>query len=201
MMSEEEWGPGRHGLGGDLDVDVAIVGAGFTGLWTAYYLLTREPNLKVAVLEAEAVGFGASGRNGGWCSALLPMGLAAMEHAHSRDGAVRLQSAMHDTVDEIGRVIVAEGIDCHWAKGGTIGLARNKPQLDRFRAQVDELHSYGFGADDYRFLDADEARSLLAATHVVGGTFTPHCATIQPARLVRGLALSLIHISEPTRPY
>ena len=188
MMSEEEWGPGRHGLGGDLDVDVAIVGAGFTGLWTAYYLLTREPNLKVAVLEAEAVGFGASGRNGGWCSALLPMGLAAMEHAHSRDGAVRLQSAMHDTVDEIGRVIVAEGIDCHWAKGGTIGLARNKPQLDRFRAQVDELHSYGFGADDYPFLDADEARSLLAATHVVGGTFTPHCATIQPARLVRGLA-------------
>lgn len=187
-MSDEEWGPGRPGLGGDLDVDVTIVGAGFTGLWTAYYLLTRQPDLKVAILEAEAIGFGASGRNGGWCSALLPMGLASMEHSHSRDGAVRLQSAMHDTVDEIGRVIAAEGIDCHWAKGGTIGLARNKPQLDRFRAQVDELHSYGFGVDDYRLLGADEARSMLDATHLVGGTFTPHCATIQPARLVRGLA-------------
>ena len=64
-MSDEEWGPGRPGLGGDLDVDVAIVGAGFTGLWTAYYLLTRQPDLKVAVLEDEAVGFGASGRQGG----------------------------------------------------------------------------------------------------------------------------------------
>lgn len=184
----DEWGPARPGLGGDLDVDVAIVGGGFTGLWTAYYLLEHQPTLRVAVLEAEVVGFGASGRNGGWCSGLLPMGLAEMEHRHSREGAVRLQTAMHETVDEIARVVSTERIDCHWAKGGTVSVARNQPQMARFRAQVEQLRSYGFGDADYRVLDAAEATERLAATHVVGGMFTPHCAAIHPARLARGLA-------------
>ena len=107
-MSAEEWGPGRTALGGDLTVDVAIVGAGYTGLWTAYYLLQRDPSLRIALLEAQVVGFGASGRNGGWCSALLPMGMDAIAAASSREGAIRLQTAMHETVAEVGRVVAAE---------------------------------------------------------------------------------------------
>ena len=187
-MSAEEWGPGRTALGGDLAVDVAIVGAGYTGLWTAYYLLQRDPTLRIALLEAQVVGFGASGRNGGWCSALLPMGMDAIAAASTRDGAVRLQTAMHETVAEVGRVVAAEGIQCDWAHGGYLNLSRSPVQLQRETTHIEHLHSYGFTDADYRVLDQAEAQELCGATKVVGGGFTPHCAAIHPARLARGLA-------------
>jgi len=190
-MSAEEWGPGRTALGGDLQVDVAIVGAGYTGLWTAYYLLQRDPGLRVAVLEAQVVGFGASGRNGGWCSALLPMGLDAMAAASDRTRAARLQALMHETVDEIGRVVATEGIDCHWAHGGYVNVARSQTQLQRTQAHVAHLQSYGFTEADYRMLSQQEATAVCGATDVVGASFTPHCAAIHPARLARSLARSV----------
>ncbi len=187
-ISADEWGPGRPALGGDISVDVAIVGAGYTGLWTAYYLLQRDPGLRVAVLEAEVVGFGASGRNGGWCSALLPMGLDAIAAASSREAAAALQHEMHTTVAEVGRAAAAEGIDCHFAHGGYLNLARNPAQLARAQAAVEHQHSYGFTEADYRMLSAAEASAMCGATDVIGGSFTPHCAAIHPARLARGLA-------------
>lgn len=178
----------REPLPGDRDVDVAIVGAGYTGLWTAYYLASADPSLRIAVLEKEFAGYGASGRNGGWCSALFPVSLSALARRHGRAAAVAMQQAMYDTVDEIGRVIEAEGIDCHWRKGGTVVLARSGPQLTRARAAVAEARAFGFGEEDLALLDAAEARSRCAADGVLGGTYTPHCAAIHPARLVRGLA-------------
>lgn len=190
-MTADEWGPARAPLAGSVDVDVAIVGGGYTGLWTAYYLAERDPSLRILVLEAEAVGFGASGRNGGWCSALLPMGLDAIAAAADRDAATRLQRIMNDTVAEVGRVVTAEGIDCHWAHGGTVSLARSELQAARLRAHHEHLRSYGFGDDDHRLLDRDEALAACGATDVVAGAFTPHCAAIHPARLVRGLAAAV----------
>ncbi|CAB4362317.1 MAG: FAD-dependent oxidoreductase [Actinobacteria bacterium] len=187
-IDAQEWGASRAALSGAVDADIAIVGAGYTGLWTAYYLLQRDPSLRVVVLEARTVAFGASGRNGGWCSALLPMGLDAMAAKYSRDDAIRLQTAMHATVGEIGRVATAEGIECDFAHGGYVAVARNPAQLARSHHHVAHLHSYGFGEDDYRVLSADEARRRCAATGVIGGEYTPHCAAIQPARLARGLA-------------
>ena len=187
-ISNDEWGPARPPLAGDTEADVAIVGAGYTGMWTAYYLLERNPNLKVVLLEANVVGFGASGRNGGWCSALLPMGLDAIAKESSPSEASRLQEAMFATVDEVGRVVAAEEIDCHWQKGGYINVSRSRMQLDRAKAEVEHLRSYGFGTDDYRLLDQAEARAICNATDAVGGVFTPHCAAIHPARLARGLA-------------
>lgn len=187
-MTADEWGPARPGLGGDIEADVAIVGAGYTGMWTAYYLLERNPALKVVLLEANVVGFGASGRNGGWCSALLPMGLDAIAATSSPSEASRLQDAMHRTVGEVGRVVAAEGIDCHWQQGGYVNLSRSPLQFDRAKAEIEHVRSYGFGADDYRLLDQREAAAICNATGVVGGTFTPHCAAIHPARLARGLA-------------
>jgi glycine/D-amino acid oxidase-like deaminating enzyme len=178
----------RPALSGDLDVDVAIVGAGYTGLWTAYYLKRVDPALRIAVLEKETAGFGASGRNGGWCSALFPASTAKVARQYGRSAAVALQRAMHDTVDEVGRVTSSEGIDCHYAKGGEITLARTATQLRRARADVADARRWGFGDDDLRFLDATEAASILGASDVVGATWTPHCAAIHPARLVRGLA-------------
>jgi len=175
-------------LPGDLDVDVAIAGAGLTGLWTAYYLASTQPGLRIAVCEAEIAGFGASGRNGGWCSALFPASLAKLARMAGRDAAVAMYRAMQETVDEVGRVAGAEGIDCHWAKGGTVVLARSATQWERARDEVGEAREYGFGEDDLRLLGADEARGFASAADVVGGTYTPHCAAIHPARLVRGLA-------------
>jgi glycine/D-amino acid oxidase-like deaminating enzyme len=182
--------PLRRGerLTGDIDVDVAIVGAGFTGLWTAYYLRRADPALRIAVLEREIAGFGASGRNGGWCSALFPASLGKLARIAGRPAAIAMHRAMHATVDEVGRVAQAEGIDCHWSKGGTILLARSEPQLDRARAEVAEAREFGFGAADLCMLSAAEASGMLAATGVRGGTYTPHCAAIHPARLARGIA-------------
>jgi glycine/D-amino acid oxidase-like deaminating enzyme len=182
----------RPALPGDLDVDVAIVGAGFTGLWTAYYLRSLDPSVRIAVLEREVAGFGASGRNGGWCSALFPAPIGGIAKRYGRDAAIRMQRAMTHTVDEIGRVAAAERIDCHYAKGGTVVLARTPVQLERAEADVAELAEYGFGADDLALLSAEEASKRVAATNVLGGTYTPHCAAIHPARLVRGLAAAVV---------
>ncbi|MEU4184068.1 NAD(P)/FAD-dependent oxidoreductase, partial [Micrococcus luteus] len=167
---------------------MAIVGAGYTGLWTAYYLAKADPSLRIVVLEAQTAGFGASGRNGGWCSALFPVSsrrLAALPGS-SRDSAIELHRAMQATVNEVGLVTAAEGIDCDFHKGGTIVLARTPVQLARARAEVAAGHEWGPG--DLRFLEPDEVAEHVRATKVLGATFTPHCAAIHPGKLVRGLA-------------
>src|SRR6266480_6143467 len=129
-------------LPGDLAVDVAIAGAGLTGLWTAYYLASAQPGLRVAVCEASIAGFGASGRNGGWCSALFPASLAKLSRMAGQDAAIAMYRAMQQTVDEVGRVAAAEGIDCHYAKGGTVTLARSPAQLARAQAEVAVAREY-----------------------------------------------------------
>jgi glycine/D-amino acid oxidase-like deaminating enzyme len=179
----------RPALPGDLEAEIVIVGAGYTGLWTAYYLKKADPSCRVVVLESEYAGFGASGRNGGWCSALFPSSLSKVAKvAGSRDAAIALQRALNETVDEVGKVTAAEGIDCHYAKGGTLILARTPVQLERSREEIAEFREYGFGEEDHRLLSAEEAKAELNATDVLGATYTPHCAAIQPAMLVRGLA-------------
>src|SRR5438874_9534760 len=165
-------------LQGDLAVDVAIAGAGLTGLWTAYYLAGAQRGLRVAVCEANIAGFGASGRNGGWCSALFPASLAKLTRMAGRDAAIAMYRAMERSVDEVGRVAAAEGIDCHWAKGGTVHFARSAAQLERARGEIAEAREYGFGEEDLRLLTAAEAREHAEATDVLGATYTPHCAAI-----------------------
>ncbi|TDU89742.1 glycine/D-amino acid oxidase-like deaminating enzyme [Kribbella voronezhensis] len=181
----------RAALPGDRTADIAIVGAGYTGLWTAYYLLKADPKLRIVVLEAETAGFGASGRNGGWCSALFPVStkrLASLPGS-SREAARAMHWAMQATVNEIGLVTAAEHIDCDYHKGGTIVLARTPAQLARARAEVAEAHEWGPG--DLRFLEPDEVATQVRAKKVLGATFTPHCAAIHPGRLVRGLAATV----------
>jgi glycine/D-amino acid oxidase-like deaminating enzyme len=175
-------------LDGDLDVDVAIVGAGYTGLWTAWYLRRHDPGLRVAVIERDHVGFGASGRNGGWCSALLPMSLPAIAHRHGDAAARRMQVAMHETVDEVGRFVAERADPAIFHRGGTIDVARSRPQQDRLREEVEVHHQFGFTDDDYRWLDAAEATAVMNATAVSGAFFTPHCATVHPMRLAHAVA-------------
>jgi glycine/D-amino acid oxidase-like deaminating enzyme len=193
----------RPPLPGPRDVDVAIVGGGYTGLWTAYYLKRADPSLRIAVLEAEFCGFGASGRNGGWCSALFAGAREKSARRYGRSAAVAMQRAMFETVDEVGQVLDVERIDADWHKGGTLTLATTPAQETRLREELDEDRAWGFGEDDYEWLDAAEATARIAATGVRGGTYTPHCARIHPAKLVRALASAVessgVEVHEGTR--
>ncbi|WP_258307277.1 NAD(P)/FAD-dependent oxidoreductase [Gordonia paraffinivorans] len=177
----------RPALPGNITTDVAIVGAGFTGLWTAYYLLQADPSLKVVVLEREYAGFGASGRNGGWASSIFPVSLARVEQLYSHRAALDLQAAMNDTVAEIGKVVADENIDCDYARDGFVSLARNQAQLTRAHATVDGAERFGVHGQ-WQFLDAEEARTKVNADGVCGAIFTEHCALLQPDKLVAGLA-------------
>jgi glycine/D-amino acid oxidase-like deaminating enzyme len=178
----------RASLEGTADVDVAIVGAGYTGLWTAYYLRALKPDIRVALVESEIAGFGASGRNGGWAIGAV----AGIEEYYGdpelREGGLAIQRAMFDTVDEIGRVCTAEGIDCHFAKGGTVQVATVPPHREALQRQVQALRSLGFGEEDYAWLEPEECAARVRTRSNLGGLYTPHCAALHPARLARGLA-------------
>ncbi len=181
----------RSPLPHDTAVDVAIVGAGYTGLWTAYYLSLHDPTLRIAVVEREVAGFGASGRNGGWCSALFPTSWHRMARDATRASVADMQAALEGSVDEVGRVAGAEGIDCGFTKGGSVALARNTAQLARADAQVREARAWGFGPETLDLLSAEEALGRVHATRVLGAVTTSHCAALDPTRLVRGLALAV----------
>ena len=177
----------RPRLDGSADVDVAVLGAGFTGLWTAYYLLERDPSLKIGILEREVAGFGASGRNGGWCYPGFPVSLGTIRDKYGAETARTVAHAMHETVDEIHRVLEREGIDAQWQEGGVLRFARGKHQLPSVVASHDEMEALGLG-EYYQLLDADETRRRVNVTDVQGAVYMPHGASVHPGRMVRGLA-------------
>jgi glycine/D-amino acid oxidase-like deaminating enzyme len=178
----------RPPLSHSQEVDVAIVGAGFSGLWTAYYLSALKPDMTVAIVESEIAGFGASGRNGGWCLGLIAGTDALLERPERRAAGVALMRAACDTIDEVGRVSRTEGIDCHFHKGGSIRVATTAGELDALRTRQGKYAEWGFGWRDYRWLTPEECATHVVARGALGGLFTPHCAAIHPARLARGLA-------------
>ena len=176
----------RPALPGDRDADVCIVGAGYTGLWTAYYLTRADPSLRITVLEARFAGFGASGRNGGWLSGLPPGHRGLLAKKHGRDSVKAWQRALNDAVDEVIEVAADEHVDADIVKGGNLEVARNPAQAVRLREEVEE--DWRWGVDDVEILTAAEASERIAVDHLVLGSFNPHCARIQPAKLARGLA-------------
>ena len=178
----------RDPLPSDLVADVAIAGGGYTGLWTAYALKRADPGLRIVVCERETIGFGASARNGGWCSALFAGSRAATARRHGRGAVVAMQRAMFETLDEIERVVRAEQIDCDWARGGTVEIATLPAHLARLREELDDHRAWGFGGDDYRELSPRDAGELIGCVPNLGALFTPHCAAIHPAKLLHGLA-------------
>lgn len=178
----------RPPLAGPLEVDVCIVGAGYTGLWTAYYLLEAAPALNVAVLERRHVGFGASGRNGGWVSAKVAGLDRLFKHAETRGPALDMQMAMNQTVTEVGEVVARESIDCGFVHGGTLLAATTPAQVGHLRDYVVSKHAVGFTEEDHRWLGPEEAASRIRPGALYGAAFTPHCAAVDPARLVVGLA-------------
>jgi glycine/D-amino acid oxidase-like deaminating enzyme len=178
----------RPGLAGRLDCDVAIVGAGFTGLWTAYYLKRHQPDLRVAVIEREIAGFGASGRNGGWVSSGIAGSLKAYGCATDSARARAAQRETFATVDEIGAVVDRERIDCGFQKDGMLTIATTVPQQRRLAALLAASRGAGLGDDDLRPVPGAELRGVISLPGPVSAAFSPHGARINPARLVRGLA-------------
>jgi glycine/D-amino acid oxidase-like deaminating enzyme len=177
----------RPALSGRVDADVAILGAGYTGLWTAYYLLKRNPTVRVVVVEQEIAGFGASGRNGGWCTAGFPVTLGMLERRHGRDAALAVANTMFDAVDEVGRVAASEGLDIDWFKGGALRIARGPHQLPAITNAMQTYERLGL-AEQYRLLSKEETDERISVTEALGSLYTPHAATIHPGKLARGLA-------------
>ncbi len=187
QLSDVERAFERPRLDDDLSVDVCIVGGGYTGLWTAFWLQELDPTLSIVVLEAEVVGFGASGRNGGWCSALFPASMDNMQARVGREAARAMQSAMFENLNTMQGIIEAHGIECDWNRGGTVSLIRSAAQRSRAVAEIDYWRSWGFGDSDYSLLGPAEARGILNSPDTLGAVYTPHCARIQPAKLARNL--------------
>ncbi len=175
----------RTPLPGDRDADVAIVGAGYTGLWAAYYLKKLQPDLRVVVLEQRFAGFGASGRNGGWLTNSVTGGRAQ----YGREGGARQQAAMNDTVDEVIRVAAAEGIDADIRKGGELNVARTPAQLARLTAAHAEDASWPH--TDVELWGPRRTAAHVRVDGALGGLWHPHCARVHPAKLVVGLAAAV----------
>ena len=178
----------RPALPGDRDADVCIIGAGFTGLWTAYYLKKADPSLNIVVLEREFAGFGASGRNGGWLSGGFGWSREKYLKTSSRGAVIDMQRAMAGTVDEVVRVTEAEGIDADILRVDNITVATNAPQLERAREEYQFYLDWQMPAEQIEMLSAEQAAKRIRIANLKGAFVIRDMARVQPAKLVRGLA-------------
>ena len=158
-------------------------------LWTAYYLKRQQPDLRVVVIESEIAGFGASGRNGGWCLGEMAGDKDRLAKRHGRGPVIALMREMFSTVDEVGKVAAAEGHRLSLPEGRDPHLrhqhcpVRDSPELAPTRESR--------GDSDRRTSAGSGRRSCPSSARVAGSQgalFTPHGAALHPARLARGLA-------------
>ncbi len=191
----------RPALTADTSADVAIIGAGYTGLWAAYYLKMAAPDLDVLIIDKHFAGFGASGRNGGWC-----MGSFAWNHARyaatsSRAAVLDMVAALESTVPEISRVCAKLGIDADILPTEEMMVATNPAQLARMRSEIAHRQHWGEG-HRIRALTAEEVSQRIAIPNVLGAMTVTGVARIQPAKLVQGLASAVaamgVRIAEDT---
>lgn len=187
----------RGALPGDIEADVCIVGAGFTGLWTAYYLRKADPSIRIAVVEREFAGFGASGRNGGWLSGGFWWSREKYLTTSTRGAVIDMQRAMAGTVDEVIAVTGAEGIDADIRRVDNLNVAVNKPQLDRARAEYEEFLRWDMPPERMEMIGAAEAKARINIRNAQGAFVIRDMARVQPAKLVRGLADAVERLGVP----
>lgn len=192
--------PPRPPLTGDARADVAIVGAGYTGMWTALYLKAARPDLDVRLIEARHAGFGASGRNGGWLTGGMAWDPALLAAQHG-DGPTRaFIAALRDTVPEVIAQARARGIDADILETRELTVAFTLPQLNRLRAEVAARRGWG---EEIALLDAAQTAARIRLPGALGATDLGGVARVQPAKLAQGLARVLdvlgVPIHEGTR--
>ncbi len=180
--------PRRPPLAGDREADVCIVGGGFTGLWTAYELRRADPSLEVVVLEGRYAGFGASGRNGGWVLGALSGAGSTWRARGGVDGARAMVAAIQATVAEVGAAVAREGIECDWKLGGTLVVAQSALQLERLRSREAAEREWLGDELAWRLIEQSDLAQRVTVRNALGALHSPHCARVQPARLVQGLA-------------
>ncbi|WP_440984268.1 NAD(P)/FAD-dependent oxidoreductase [Shinella sumterensis] len=187
----------RSPLPGDRTADVCIIGAGYTGLWTAYYLKKANPSLDIVVVEREFAGFGASGRNGGWLSGGFGWSREKYLKTSTRGAVVDMQRAMAGTVDEVIRVAETEGIDADILRADNLTVATNQPQLDRALEEYQFYLDWEMPPEQIEMLSAEEAAKRIRIANVKGGFVIRDMARVQPAKLVRGLAAVVERLGVP----
>jgi glycine/D-amino acid oxidase-like deaminating enzyme len=181
----------RKTLTNNLECDVVIVGAGYTGLWSAYWLLKANPSLSIVLVEAKTVGYGASGRNAGWLSGAFDGRPENLAKHSSVQAVIEQVKAFEAGVDEVIELLRTEGIDADAVKDGCIRVATNPAQAKRLRNSVEAERAWGATEEDLRMLTMDELNSKILISGAVAAAFTPHVARVHPTKLVHGLAATV----------
>ncbi|MTA80934.1 MAG: FAD-dependent oxidoreductase, partial [Actinobacteria bacterium] len=153
----------RPALTSDMSVDIAIIGAGYTGLWSAFHLINQNPGLSIAIFERDCVGFGASGRNGGWASALYPISHERLIRENGSKAALLVRKLWHESITQIEDFSASEKVDIDFYRGGTLTVARNKAQLKRLQK---DFSSYE--AEGYELLNRSESMSRIGVSRTLG---------------------------------
>ncbi len=161
--------------------DIAIIGGGFSGLWSAFHLNQLDPSLKIAIFEAKSLGYGASGRNGGWASSEYPVHKETLKKRIGESLTTQLLEALDQSIDEIGD-FSKNHREVGFVKSGSLYFARNSAQLSRLKSKADGGNLW---------LSSSEIKERLNVTGALGGLFNPSCATVHPFNLVMALATHL----------
>ena len=188
-LSLDPYEPGPS-LEGDAQADVVIVGGGFGGLWTAYYLLKEDPGMTVAVIEASAVGYGASGRNGGFAMTLIHRSLADLAETVGPEQARALHAAAEESVGSIAAVCAEQGINADLQPTGLLTVSNNPLQDDLIRRDVETAQRLGIKG--VSFLERAQAQALVHSETFRCAMREETCTLLNPARLVRGLKEAVI---------
>jgi glycine/D-amino acid oxidase-like deaminating enzyme len=183
--------PGRPcpSLSGDTTADVVILGGGYTGMWSAWFLKERDPGLDVVLLEQGICGGGPSGRNGGFCNALWEEGAPLIEEL-GEEGARRTALAAEACIAEIGAWCEENEVDAWFKLDGHLGVSTSDAQDGSWRETLDVAAR--LGTDWFVELSPEEVRARCESPIFRAGVLTPRAATLQPARLARGLRRVLL---------
>jgi glycine/D-amino acid oxidase-like deaminating enzyme len=167
----------------DSSYDVAIIGGGFSGLWSAFHLKKLNPALSIAIFEARHCGYGASGRNGGWASSDYPVYRSTLEKRYGAETTQRLMDSLTGAIDELGDFARSIAPAAHFVKSGTLMFARNRAQERRLRANEDDMHEWK---------SSQELNELIRVSQSRGGLFNSQSATVNPMGFIDGLVKFLI---------
>ena len=175
---------------GTLDCDVAIVGGGYTGLWTAWHLSERAPGVRIVILEQGTCGSGPSGRNGGFVHGWWDQ-LPYLVECYGDDHALELAHASDESVGAIGAFCVENRVDAWYRRSGYLRTSAAPAHDGDWNQAVDACRRLGV-ADQLVELTREEVLARCASPILRGGAFMPSAATVQPARLARGLRRALL---------